>query len=123
MATALVAADFDLKRVALDPQNNVVIGWGTFQGNDDYATATWKITPALLGLSAISVLHVTPFMKLSTATTPVLNLICLQDMGDGTYNVELYEDWAADTNDDVDAFDGVKFNIFFIGAGAVTAAS
>jgi len=121
--TALVAGDFSVQRVALDPQNNIVLGWGSFKGNADYLTGVWKITPAFLGVQQILSLVVTPFMKLSTATTPVLNLICLQENSDGTYTVELYEDWAADTNDDVDAFSNVRFKFFFIGTGAVTAAT
>ena len=119
----MTAANFKVTKVPIDPQNNIVMGWGYVTGNNDYATGTWKIKPEFLGLHTIYAVNMSAFMRNSTATTPILNLICLQDLGDGTYGIELYEDWAADTADDADGFSNVKLQLFFIGVAAPSAYS
>ena len=121
--TALVAADFDTTVVPLDVRKNIVMGFGTITLNDDFLTATWVISPALLGVKEIKALALdqagVAMNELATPTGP-WPLYLVPD-GSGGYYLEADEDYAGTSQSDVDALDGKVLKVMFIGTGLPTA--
>ena len=122
MATALPAGAFNITIVPIDKRKNVVMGYGTITGNADYAASTWHVTPALLGVKEIKSIAISPSLKDSTHTTPVKNLVTLEDNGDGTYDIGLHAAWDGTHNADADGFEDETFQIFFVATGLHAAA-
>jgi hypothetical protein len=121
-----MAHTFNLKKFCLDPQNNVMLGFGTITLVDDYSAGGWAITPAALGLASITFLHpLVDFLDGATATDASLHV----KLGsNGAYNIEVWKDdgvsgihteYAGTASD----FDGKIIPILFTGPGAVTAGS